>query len=67
MSVNITAIKTASNGVWQGDNPLNFAFPLLILQSVLILLLTRLLAAVLKFLRQPKVIAEILVSLFSLF
>ncbi|XP_022972726.1 cation/H(+) antiporter 20-like [Cucurbita maxima] len=60
MKVNITSIKTASNGVWQGDNPLNFAFPLLILQSVLILLLTRLLAAILKPLRQPKVIAEIL-------
>ncbi|XP_023545155.1 cation/H(+) antiporter 20-like [Cucurbita pepo subsp. pepo] len=59
MSVNITSIKIASNGVWQGDNPLHFAFPLLILQSVLILLLSRLLALLLKPLRQPKVIAEI--------
>ncbi|XP_038883334.1 cation/H(+) antiporter 20 isoform X1 [Benincasa hispida] len=56
---NITSIKTASNGVWQGDNPLHFAFPLLILQSVLILILTRFLALLLKPLRQPKVIAEI--------
>ncbi|KAG6603666.1 Cation/H(+) antiporter 20, partial [Cucurbita argyrosperma subsp. sororia] len=62
MSVNITSIKIASNGVWQGDNPLHFAFPLLILQSVLILLLSRLLALLLKPLRQPKVIAEIVVS-----
>ncbi|KAJ1387237.1 Sodium/solute symporter superfamily [Sesbania bispinosa] len=25
--LNITNIKTSSNGVWQGDNPLNYAFP----------------------------------------
>lgn len=73
MNVNITSIKTASNGIWQGDNPLHFAFPLLILQSVLILVLTRFLALLLKPLRQPKVIAEIVVSVhyflisFSLF
>lgn len=62
MNMNMSSIKTASNGVWQGDNPLHFAFPLLILQSVLILLLTRFLALLLKPLRQPKVIAEIVVS-----
>ncbi|XP_062095666.1 cation/H(+) antiporter 20-like [Humulus lupulus] len=59
MAVNITSIKTASNGVWQGDNPLNYAFPLLILQTTLILILSRFLAFLLKPLRQPKVIAEI--------
>ncbi|KAL4346897.1 hypothetical protein GQ457_17G007990 [Hibiscus cannabinus] len=60
MGVNITSIKSSSNGAWQGDNPLDFAFPLLILQTTLILALTRFLALLLKPLRQPKVIAEIL-------
>ncbi|CAM8888963.1 unnamed protein product [Rhodiola kirilowii] len=59
MPVNITSIKTSSNGAWQGDNPLEFAFPLLIVQTVFILILSRLLAFLLKPLRQPKVIAEI--------
>ncbi|KAH7667810.1 Cation/H+ exchanger domain-containing protein [Dioscorea alata] len=59
MAVNITAIKISSSGVWQGDNPLNFAFPLLIIQTILVLLLSRSLALLFKPLRQPKVIAEI--------
>ncbi|XP_022767520.1 cation/H(+) antiporter 20 [Durio zibethinus] len=59
MSFNITSIKTSSNGAWQGDNPLNFAFPLLIVQTTLILVLSCFLAFLLKPLRQPKVIAEI--------
>ncbi|KAG6533991.1 cation/H(+) antiporter 20-like [Zingiber officinale] len=59
MAVNITAIRTSSNGVWQGDNPLHFAFPLLIGQATLVLLLGRSLSYLLKPLRQPKVIAEI--------
>ncbi|CAN0926651.1 Cation/H(+) antiporter 20 [Linum grandiflorum] len=59
MAVNITSIKTSSNGAWQGDNPLDFAFPLLILQTTLILVVSRFLAFLFKPLRQPKVIAEI--------
>ncbi|XP_062167426.1 cation/H(+) antiporter 20 [Alnus glutinosa] len=59
MAVNITSIKTSSNGAWQGDNPLDFAFPLLIVQTTLILVVSRLLAFLFKPLRQPKVIAEI--------
>lgn len=57
--LNITSIGTSSNGVWEGEDPLHFAFPLLIMQTTLILLLTRTLAFLLKPLRQPKVIAEI--------
>ncbi|GAY45144.1 hypothetical protein CUMW_087260 [Citrus unshiu] len=57
---NITSIKTSSDGVWQGDNPLNFAFPLLIIQTTLVLLTSHCLAVLIKPLRQPKVIAEIL-------
>lgn len=60
MAVNITSIQTSSNGIWQHDNPLDFAFPLLIIQTTLILLLSRLLAFLLKPVRQPKVIAEII-------
>ncbi|KAK7336964.1 hypothetical protein VNO77_17518 [Canavalia gladiata] len=60
MPLNITSIKTSSNGVWQGDNPLDYAFPLLIVQTTLVLLVSRFLAFLLKPLRQPKVIAEII-------
>ncbi|KAJ9540380.1 hypothetical protein OSB04_026886 [Centaurea solstitialis] len=59
MTVNITSIKTASDGVWQGDNPFDYAFPLLIVQTALVLAVSRSLAFLLKPLRQPKVIAEI--------
>ncbi|XP_021854042.1 cation/H(+) antiporter 20 [Spinacia oleracea] len=59
MALNITAIKTASDGILQGDNALHTAFPLLIIQTTLILVVTRLLAFAFKPLRQPKVIAEI--------
>ncbi|KAI3738421.1 hypothetical protein L2E82_28452 [Cichorium intybus] len=58
--LNMTSIKTSSDGVWQGDNPLRFAFPLLIIQTTIVILISRLLAFFLKPLRQPKVIAEIL-------
>lgn len=59
--MNITDVKSHSNGAWQGDNPLNFAFPLLIIQTTLVLVVSRSLAFLLKPLRQPKVIAEIVV------
>lgn len=59
MALNITSIKASSNGVWQGDNPLDYAFPLLIVQTILVLAVSRSLAFLLKPLRQPKVIAEI--------
>ncbi|KAK4392231.1 Cation/H(+) antiporter 20 [Sesamum angolense] len=62
MQVNITSIRTSSSGVWQGDNPLDYAFPLLIIQTTLILLLCRLLAFLMKPLRQPKVVAEMMVQ-----
>lgn len=60
---NVTCPKmmsATSNGAWQGDNPLNFALPLLILQICLVLVVTRTLAMLLKPLRQPRVIAEII-------
>ncbi|RZC43402.1 hypothetical protein C5167_036354 [Papaver somniferum] len=53
-------MKATSNGAFQGDSPLDFAVPLLILQICLVLVLTRFLAYLLKPLKQPRVIAEII-------
>jgi hypothetical protein len=58
-------MQSTSNGVFQGDNPLDYALPLAILQICLVLVVTRGLAYLLKPLRQPRVIAEIVVSSFS--
>lgn len=53
-------MAATSNGVWQGDVPIHFALPLLIIQIVIVLCITRALAFLLKPLRQPRVIAEII-------
>ncbi|OMO79672.1 Cation/H+ exchanger [Corchorus capsularis] len=53
-------MKATSNGLFQGDNPLDFALPLAILQICLVVVLTRGLAFLLRPLRQPRVIAEII-------
>ncbi|KAL3818246.1 hypothetical protein ACJIZ3_004151 [Penstemon smallii] len=53
-------MKATSNGVFQGDDPLHFALPLVIIQICLVVLLTRALAYLLRPLRQPRVIAEII-------
>ncbi|KAI3961969.1 hypothetical protein MKW92_013701 [Papaver armeniacum] len=60
MTFNKTHIEASSNGAWQGDNPLNYALPLLIIQTLLVLFVGHSLTLFLKPLRQPKVIAEIL-------
>ena len=59
-------MKPTSNGIFQGDDPLQFTLPLVILQICLVLVVTRGLAFILKPLRQPRVIAEIIVSSFLL-
>ncbi|GKV23218.1 hypothetical protein SLEP1_g32973 [Rubroshorea leprosula] len=59
------AMKATSNGLFQGDNPLDFSLPLAILQICLVVALTRILAFLLRPLRQPRVIAEIVVSSIS--
>ncbi|XP_075485981.1 cation/H(+) antiporter 18-like [Primulina tabacum] len=53
-------MKPTSNGVFQGDDPLNFALPLVIVQICLVVVLTRGLAYLLRPLRQPRVIAEVI-------
>ncbi|KAG2399453.1 Cation/H(+) antiporter 15 Protein CATION/H+ EXCHANGER 15 [Vigna angularis] len=49
-----------TNGVWQGDNPLDYSLPLFILQLTLVVIATRLFVFILKPFRQPRVIAEVL-------
>ncbi|XAR70445.1 hypothetical protein NMG60_11027295 [Bertholletia excelsa] len=49
-----------TNGIWQGDNPLNYSLPLFILQLTMVVVTTRILVFLLKPLRQPRVISEIL-------
>ncbi|RLN30356.1 cation/H(+) antiporter 19-like [Panicum miliaceum] len=53
-------MKATSDGVFQGENPLNSALPLAILQICIVVVLTRVLAFMLRPLRQPRVIAEII-------
>ncbi|XP_076951879.1 cation/H(+) antiporter 18-like [Bidens hawaiensis] len=63
MSSNATCkppMKATSEGVFQGNNPLDFALPLVIIQICMVLVLTSVLAYLLKPLRQPRVIAEII-------
>nr|GMD99964.1 cation/H(+) antiporter 15-like [Ipomoea batatas] len=49
-----------THGIWQGDNPLDYSLPLFILQLTIIVVTTRILVFILKPLRQPRVISEIL-------
>ncbi|XP_051227115.1 cation/H(+) antiporter 15-like [Lolium perenne] len=53
----------ATNGIWQGVNPLEFSLPLFILQVAVIVITTRVLVLLLKPFRQPRVIAEILAGI----
>ncbi|KAK9110400.1 hypothetical protein Sjap_018460 [Stephania japonica] len=49
-----------SSGIWQGNNPLDYTFPTFILNLTLALFVNRFLIFVLKPLRQPRVIADII-------
>ena len=67
MASNATAkcpgpMKAASQGAFQGESPLDYALPLAIVQICLVVVVTRGLAYLLRPLRQPRVIAEIVVS-----
>eukprot|EP00897_Mesotaenium_endlicherianum_P010605 jgi/Mesen1/9573/ME000065S08997 len=52
--------KTTSNGAWSGDVPVHFSLPLLIVQLCLVLVISRVAALILRPLRQPRVIGEII-------
>ncbi|XP_047045244.1 cation/H(+) antiporter 19-like [Lolium rigidum] len=56
----VKPMKATSDGIFQGENPLNSALPLAILQICVVVVLTRGLAFLLRPLRQPRVIAEII-------
>ena len=56
-------MHTVSSGILQGDSPLRFALPLLTIQIALVLLATRTIAFVFKPIKQPRVLAEIIVIL----
>ncbi|OWM91464.1 cation/H(+) antiporter 15 [Punica granatum] len=49
-----------TNGIWQGDNPLDYSLPLFILQLTLVVITTRAMVYILKPLKQPRVVSEIL-------
>ncbi|KAK8951079.1 Cation/H(+) antiporter 19 [Platanthera zijinensis] len=53
-------MKATSDGAWQKENPLDYALPLAIVQICLVVVVTRGLAQLLRPLRQPRVIAEII-------
>ncbi|CAI5465749.1 unnamed protein product [Closterium sp. Yama58-4] len=53
-------MKATSDGVWTGEKPIDYALPLLIIQLCLIAVFSRTFAIILKPLRQPRVIAEML-------
>ncbi|KAJ3680821.1 hypothetical protein LUZ60_015310 [Juncus effusus] len=57
---NISSIKITSDGIWQHENPLDFALPLLTVQISLILIVSRLISFVFTPLHQPNVVAEIM-------
>jgi hypothetical protein len=60
------AMKATSNGAFQHENPMDFALPLLIVQICLVVVFTRFIAFLCKPLRQPRVIAEVIVSTYFL-
>ncbi|KAJ9706077.1 hypothetical protein PVL29_001580 [Vitis rotundifolia] len=54
--------KATSNGVFEGDHPIHFALPLVIVQICLVVVVTRCLAFLLKPLLEPRVVTEIIVT-----
>lgn len=66
MSVNcfITPVDgnaVTSNGIWSGSSPLAFSLPLLSVQLLLVVAVTRILHFLLKPFKQPRIVSEIMV------
>lgn len=57
----IQPIKISSNGLWTGDNPLAFSLPLLCLQLTLVVFTSKLVYFLLKPLKQPRIVSDIIV------
>lgn len=49
-------------GIFYGDDPLKYSVPLMLLEASMLITIVRLLRFVLKPLRQPRIVSEILVS-----
>ncbi|XP_047326046.1 cation/H(+) antiporter 15-like [Impatiens glandulifera] len=49
-----------SSGVWQNENPMDFSIPLFLFQWMLVIILSRLMAFILKPLRQPRIMSELI-------
>ncbi|KAH0468930.1 hypothetical protein IEQ34_002162 [Dendrobium chrysotoxum] len=52
--------STANGGVWQGENLIEYSFPRFIIQLLLIVIITRLVAFLLRPLHQPRYLANII-------
>jgi len=50
------------NGIFYGDNPLSHTFPVLLLHLVLVTTITRIVRFILKPLKQPMIVSQIIVS-----
>lgn len=53
--------------IFQGASPLDFSFTILLLEMSLVLILSQIMRFILKPLKQPRVVCDVLVSLFSIF
>lgn len=61
------ATMISSDGLWHKENPLYYSLPLFLVQLLLVLVITRLFVYILKPIRQPRVISELMVSPFTIF
>ncbi|KAK9084819.1 hypothetical protein Sjap_025230 [Stephania japonica] len=57
------SLSIPSNGMWQGDDLLKYTFPLFLAQVILVVLIIRVFMFLLRPLRQPRVVPEILCGL----
>ena len=63
VSCRTTVNKHRSIGIFYGENPLQTPFSLLLLEMSLVILLSRLVRFLLKPLRQPRVVSDVIVRL----
>lgn len=56
-----------SPGIFYGKDPLQFSFPLLLLEVSMVIVITRIVRFALKPLKQPRIVSEIIVSFFFFF
>ncbi|KAL5974755.1 hypothetical protein ACLOJK_031426 [Asimina triloba] len=57
------AVQVVSNGFWVGDNPFLYTLPTILLQGSLVVILSRLIQVLLKPLKQPYIVSNILAGI----